>query len=112
MVIAKRLLIYLLVGAVAGLLAGSFIGPSVVTFWNEPGAGEAMCNCSELARSVTAGLLRAQWISSAVGAVVFLIIGIVIERARASSGRRGPAGPPAESTGAAPPPTTPPADQV
>jgi hypothetical protein len=93
MLMVKRLLVYLLVGAVAGLLIGSLVGPPLVNWYSEPGAGGALCNCAELAKSVTSALLKIQFISSAVGAGVFLILGAIIERMRAkrdASGRTPP----------------------
>jgi len=90
----KRVLIFMMVGAIVGAVAASFIVPPVLGWYNEPGAispgkqVETLCNIPELIRYTSSRLLRGQLIGAAIGALVFLFPGIL-------SARRQPRGVPA-----------------
>ena len=86
----KRVLVFMMVGAMLGAVAASFIVPPVLGWYNEPGAispgkqVETLCNIPELIRYTSSRLLRGQLIGAAVGALVFLFPGILSARRRAS----------------------------
>ena len=90
----KRVLVFMMVGAILGAVAASFIVPPVLGWYNEPGAispgkqVETLCNIPELIRYTSSRLLRGQLIGAAIGALVFLFPGIL-------SARRQPRGVPA-----------------
>jgi len=90
----KRALVFMMVGAIVGAVAASFIVPPVLGWYNEPGAispgkqVETLCNIPELIRYTSSRLLRGQLIGAAIGALVFLFPGIL-------SARRQPRGVPA-----------------
>ncbi len=90
----RRVLVFMMVGAIVGAVAASFIVPPVLGWYNEPGAispgkqVETLCNIPELIRYTSSRLLRGQLIGAAIGALVFLFPGIL-------SARRPPRGVPA-----------------
>lgn len=85
----KTVLIFLLVGALLGVAAASFIVPPALSWYNEPGAlqksgqVQAIVNVPEVIRYTTDRLIRGQAIGAGIGAVVGLVIG-----AYAASGGR------------------------
>src|SRR5438132_12106818 len=89
-----RVVVFMMVGAIVGAVAASFIVPPVLGWYNEPGAIspgkpiETLCNVPELIRYTSSRLLRGQLIGAAIGALVFLFPGIL-------SARRQPRGVPA-----------------
>lgn len=85
----KRVLGFLLGGAVIGDVAGLLFGRSFIPWYQTPGAGSAMCNCVEVAQQVIGDVVRYQLIGTAVGAVLGVVAGILFAR------RRKPAPPPA-----------------
>ena len=84
----RRLLVYALVGATLGATVASFVVPPALSWYNETGriAGanpvQTLCNVPELIRYATSHLIRGQLIGAAIGAVVFLVVGILVERRR------------------------------
>jgi hypothetical protein len=54
-----------------------------------------MCNLPEVVRNVTGKLIRAQFIGSGIGAVAFLVLGILFVRAQARKHSAPPPQPPA-----------------
>jgi hypothetical protein len=78
----------MLVGAVLGAVAASFIVPPVLAWYNEPGQispnkpVETLCNLPELIRYTSKRLLWGQLIGAAVGALVFLFPGVFAVRRR------------------------------
>src|SRR5205809_144227 len=92
----RTVLVFVLVGAVLGAVAASFIVPPVLSWYNEPGAVapgrqvETICNLPEMIRYTSSRLLRGQLIGAALGALLFLYPGIADSRladVRAPSGR-------------------------
>src|SRR5437763_10944065 len=81
-----RVLVFMMVGAIVGAVAASFIVPPVLGWYNEPGAispgkqVETLCNIPELIRYTSSRLLRGQLIGAAIGALVFLFPGILSAR--------------------------------
>ena len=96
----KGILIWILVGALLGIVAASFIVPPMLSWYNEAGylsnAGQpaAMVNLPEVVKYSTSRLIRGQAIGAAIGAVVFFGLGLVLGRGR----RRRPASTPTAAT--------------
>jgi hypothetical protein len=84
----KGTVIWILAGALAGIVAASFVVPPMLTWYNEAGflsqgnQAAAMVNLPEVVRYSTSRLIRGQAIGAVLGAVVFFAIGL------AAGGRR------------------------
>jgi hypothetical protein len=84
----KTVLVYMLVGAMLGAVAGSFIVPPVLAWYNTPGEFspnkpvETLCNIPELIRYATSWMWRGQLIGAGVGAVLFFFPGFFAARRR------------------------------
>lgn len=84
----KNLLILVLLGAILGVVAASMIVPATLAWYNEagflsqPGGGQvqALVNIPQLIRYTTSRLIRGQLIGAAIGAAVFLLIGLLASR--------------------------------
>jgi uncharacterized membrane protein YeaQ/YmgE (transglycosylase-associated protein family) len=83
---ATTILVYMVVGALVGVVAASFIVPPFLSWYNEPGAinagkqVETLCNIPELIRYTSSRLLRGQLIGAVIGALVFLVPGLLRSR--------------------------------
>jgi hypothetical protein len=92
---AKTLLNFVLAGTLLGILVASWAGPTFIGWYNEtPLATQVMCNLPEVVRNVSASLLTWQATGAGIGAVVFLVLGILVAR-RASRRARLEKTPPA-----------------
>jgi hypothetical protein len=84
----KTVLVYMLVGALLGAVAASFIVPPVLAWYNTPGEispskpVETLCNLPELIRYTSTRLLWGQLIGAGVGALLFLFPGVMAVRRR------------------------------
>jgi hypothetical protein len=101
----KTVLILILVGALGGIVAASFIVPPALAWYTSPGGLpqgaqiQAVVQIPEVIRYATSRLLRAQLIGAAIGAAMGLVVGILVTfKARgtrlgtpASPGRATPA---------------------
>jgi len=93
----RTVLVFVLVGAVLGAVAASFIVPPVLSWYNEPGAVapgrqiETICNLPEMIRYTSSRLLRGQLIGAALGALLFLYPGIAAARRRGAIAPQTPA---------------------
>ena len=87
----KTVLILTLLGALLGIAAASFIVPPALSWYNEagylgsPGGGQgaqpqALVNVPNLIRYTTNRLIRGQAIGGAIGAVLFLVLGVLLAR--------------------------------
>jgi hypothetical protein len=78
----KGILIWVLLGALLGVVAASFIVPPMLSWYNEAGylakngQPAAMVNLPEVVRYATTRLIRGQVIGGAIGAVVFFVLGL------------------------------------
>jgi gas vesicle protein len=88
----KTVTIFFLLGAVLGAAAATVIVPPTLSWYNEAGflsqSGQAsqvqaLVNIPQVIRYATNRLIRGQLIGAAIGAVAFLVLGIVV----ASKGR-------------------------
>ncbi|MBX5480628.1 MAG: hypothetical protein IRZ16_02085 [Myxococcaceae bacterium] len=101
MAIVRRLLLFLAIGALVGVVIASFTAMQTIPWYNTAGSGQALCNCLETARDATQAVIRWQLIGAAIGGVAFLILGIVLT-VRGRNRRRMQSEPSASA------PTTPP----
>ena len=80
----KGIVIWMLAGALLGIVAASIIVPPMLSWYNEAGylnnaqQPGAMVNLPEVVKYSTSRLIRGQAIGAAVGAVVFLAFGVAV----------------------------------
>jgi hypothetical protein len=86
MELVRRLFTFLLTGIVLGAVVASLFAPGYLVWYNTPGTGSAMCNCTDVTRETASSMMRAQITGSAIGGALFLILGIVLS----IRGRRRP----------------------
>jgi hypothetical protein len=95
----KTVLTFMLAGALLGNLVATFTAPMFIEWYNStPLAAQTMCNLPQVVRDVSSQLIRTQFIGSGIGAVVFLVLGIVFLRARAKRQQALPPQPPVTPT--------------
>ncbi|MEO8482681.1 MAG: hypothetical protein ABI634_10755 [Acidobacteriota bacterium] len=88
----KTTLIFVLLGALLGVVAASYIVPPALSWYTEPGGLphgtqiQALVQIPEVIRYATGRLIRGQLIGGVLGAAGGLVLGIFI----ASRGRRLP----------------------
>lgn len=80
--VVTRSLILLLLGAAAGVVVTLLIAPNIITWYQTTSDPNAMCNCVTTAHNTVRTLVQAQAIGGALGAILFLIIGLLIFRPR------------------------------
>ena len=86
----KGMVIWILAGALAGIVAASFIVPPMLSWYNEAvylsqgNQAQAMVNLPEVVRYSTGRLIRGQAIGAAIGAVVFFVLGLAVGGRRRS----------------------------
>ena len=85
----KTVLVYMMIGAMLGVVVASFVVPPVVAWYNEPGQispnkpVETLCNVPDLIRYASKRLLWGQVIGAGVGALLFLFPGVfAVQRRR------------------------------
>ena len=94
----KTVLTFMLAGAFLGNLVATFAAPRFMEWYNStPLASQTMCNLPQVVHDVTSQLIRAQFIGSGIGAVLFLVLGVVYVQARAKKQQQAPT-PPAAPT--------------
>jgi hypothetical protein len=76
----KSLLLQICMGMALGTLVADVTAPGILTWYNIPGGGQALCNCADLVRSTANSLVNAHLIGAGVGAVVCLILGLLLRR--------------------------------
>jgi len=82
----KTILIFVLLGALAGIAAASFIVPPALSWYTEPGGLphgtpiQALVQIPEVIRYATGRLIRGQIIGGGIGAAIGLILGIMTVR--------------------------------
>jgi len=90
---SKKLLLYVLSGALLGDIAAMIVAPAILVWYETPADPGALCNCVTTVRTTTSHFIRGQLIGALTGMVLLLIIGILILRAQ--SRRQPPAQAPA-----------------
>ena len=92
----KTTLIFVLLGALLGVVVASFVVPPALSWYTEPGGlphgveVQALVQIPEVIRYATSRLIRGQLIGATVGAVAGLALGIFV----ASRGGRAQPAPP------------------
>jgi hypothetical protein len=88
----KTTLIFVLAGALAGIVVASFVVPPALAWYTSPGGLpqgaqiQAVVQIPEVIRYATSKLMRGQLIGAAIGGAVGLIAGVLL----AMRGRRRP----------------------
>jgi hypothetical protein len=90
----KTACIFLLAGALLGVVIASFVVPPALTWYSAPGGLprgtqiQAIVEIPEVIRYATGKLMRGQLIGGCVGAVLGLVVGILIARkSRVTAGK-------------------------
>jgi hypothetical protein len=84
----KTTIIFVLLGALLGIVAASYIVPPALSWYTEPGGLphgtqiQALVQIPEVIRYATGRLMRGQLIGAVIGAVGGLILGIVLTSKR------------------------------
>lgn len=79
----KKLLLYLLAGAVLGAVVASLLAPGWLAWYNSAGPGAPPgFDLAPFARNVARSLLQAQLIGAGVGAAAALTLAVLLLRAR------------------------------
>jgi hypothetical protein len=99
----KTTLIFVLLGALAGIAVASLVVPPALAWYTEPGGlpkgaqVQALVQIPEVIRYTTSKLLWGQMVGAAIGAVVGLGLGIVVARSGRVRDAAVPAAPRGES---------------
>ena len=78
----KTVIIFVLLGAILGAVAASFVAPPVLGWYNEAGflsqSGQvqALVNLPQVIKYTSVRLLKAQAIGAGLGAFTFLVLGL------------------------------------
>lgn len=75
----KTVVLFTLIGAVLGTVVVDFIAPAAIAWDHTPRSGQALCNCTEIAHSISSALIRWQATGAALGAIGFMVLGILWE---------------------------------
>jgi hypothetical protein len=103
----KTTVIFVLLGALAGIAVASLVVPPALSWYSAPGGLpkgaqiQALVEIPEVIRYSTSKLIRGQMIGAGIGSVIGLVLGIIVGR----SGRRGASAvppPPGRSSGQGP----------
>lgn len=78
----KKIGMLLLGGVLFGASMATLIAPRVLAWYNTGSDANALCNCANVAKAVTSQLIRAQVIGAIIGAVIFVIGGLIIIKLR------------------------------
>ena len=82
------ILLYMLTGALLGVVAASIVVPPALSWYNEPGAinagkqVETLCNIPELIHYTSSRLLRGQLVGAMIGALLGLVTALMRSRQR------------------------------
>ena len=79
MALLKTLLGFVSGGGLLGFIAASIIAPKFLRWYNAPAMGQALCDCIKVTDEITSRMLKMQGTGAAIGAVLFLILGVVFE---------------------------------
>ena len=86
----RTVLVFMMIGAILGIVVASLVVPPVLAWYNAPGAikpggsVETLCNLPDLIRYTSRRLILGQLIGAAIGALAFLFPGVVWARRRAT----------------------------
>jgi gas vesicle protein len=85
----KRVLIFMLSGAIVGEVIATIVAPSFITWWNTPGVGapQAICDLPAIFHKSIHDLILGQLIGAVLGAAIAMILGIAVSRGVARRAR-------------------------
>jgi len=84
----KTVLVFMLVGALLGAVAASFVVPPMLSWYNEPGSiapgkdVQTLCNLPELIRYTSNRLLLGQLVGAGLGILVSIFPAVSVVRRR------------------------------
>lgn len=96
----KTTVIFVLLGALAGIAVASLVVPPALSWYSEPGGLpkgaqiQALVQIPEVIRYSTSKLIRGQMIGAAIGAAIGFAVGVAVAR---SGRRQSPPVPPPSS---------------
>jgi hypothetical protein len=76
----KTFLVWLLSGALIGVVVASLVAPGILAWNNTPGEGQALCDCVKATRSTATDLLKAQLIGAGTGSVLSMGLALLLRR--------------------------------
>src|SRR5215471_16773846 len=78
----KRVLIFMLSGAIVGEVIATIVAPSFITWWNTPGVGapQAICDLPAIFHKSIHDLILGQLIGAGLGAGIAMILGVSVSR--------------------------------
>jgi len=82
----RTVLVFMMIGAILGIVVASLVVPPVLAWYNAPGAikpggsVETLCNLPDLIRYTSRRLLLGQLIGAGIGALAFLFPGVAWAR--------------------------------
>src|SRR5258708_31291780 len=81
----KTVGVFAAVGAIIGNVLATAISPRFLTWYNTPGAGsvQTICNIEQMSQHIFSQLIEAQLVGSAIGMVLFIVVGVLVVRRRA-----------------------------
>ena len=82
----KTLGLFVLLGIVLGDVVASLTAPRALTWYYTPGAGggQMLCDTAKMSAEIFNNLIKAQLIGAAIGAVGFLVLGILYLRRKSN----------------------------
>jgi hypothetical protein len=100
----RSLLNFMMCGTLLGVAISTLLLRSFIPWYNTPGQGvtQSICDYAVVARSNIDDVIKGQLIGALIGAITFLVIGIVVHRRR---GQLPPGGTGIQTPTAAPPAT-------
>jgi hypothetical protein len=87
---AKRLLIWAVVGAAFGNLIGALLGPRVLSYWFRPPGVTDQDRCVVQIDAALNDLSKFEGVAAAIGLVLFIIIGVLWTRRRGAAANHPP----------------------
>lgn len=78
----KRVVAFLLGGAILGNMLAVVSARGFLPWDNTPSMGQALCNCPEVTKNTIDAMIRWQLVGAAIGAVAGLLVGILVLRTR------------------------------
>jgi hypothetical protein len=89
----KTVLVFMMMGALLGVVIAAFTVPPILKWYNTPGEiapgrpVETLCNLPDLIEYTSVRLRRGQGIGALIGALLFMIPGIMSARRRTAAAR-------------------------
>jgi len=79
----RNVLLWIFFGALAGVWAGALVAEKFVPWFNTPGSGiVAQCECHQISVDTISRTLTYEGTGMVIGAVVFLVLGLVLGAGR------------------------------